>query len=282
MGLNFIGAVTKSSSLEKVVIIPVSYGRTVTYKKGTEDAPLAILRASQNLELFDEELGKEIYTIGIRTSPILKLNHLSPRAMLKKVEHITGDTFAKGRLPVLLGGEHLISVGAVSAAKQYFKDLSVLYFDAHYDLRDTYNGTRYNHACTARRIIEVSPVVEIGVRSLDKEERDLSLENLKIINMLEIRKGQGWIESVRSFLTSNVYISIDLDVFDPSIIPSLGTPEPGGFGWYDFLESFRRLIAGKNIVGLDVVEFCPIKGMIAPDFTVAKLIYKILGYIFFT
>ena len=156
-----------------------------------------------------------------------------------------------------------------------------MYFDSHYDLKDSYEGSKYSHACVARRLLEIAPLVEIGVRSLSRDEKDfLPNNNIKIISMTEVRKDQDWRNKIKNSLSKNVYISIDLDVFDPSIMPSVGTPEPGGFAWYEFLDVIRDVIAEKNIVGFDVVELCPIKNMISADFMAARLIYKIIGYIF--
>lgn len=279
----FGGSDNKMNSLEdaKAVIVPVSYGGSVTYRTGTENGPAAILKASDNMELFDEELDREIYKIGINTAPFLEVNGLKAGDVVRLVEDKTGEIFKKGKMPVMIGGEHSLTVGAVKAAKKIFQDLSVLYFDAHHDIRDTYNGSRYNHACVARRILETAPLVEVGVRSLSVAEFDfLAGKYTKIISMRYMMKNPEWQKEVISYLSDHVYISIDLDVFDPSIMPSVGTPEPGGMLWYDFLASLRGIVREKKIVGFDVVELCPIKDMVGPDFMAAKLVYKLLGYIF--
>ena len=283
MTLMFGGSDNKFTSFEKakVVILPVPYGKTVTYLKGTENGPEAILEASDNLELFDEELGKETCLIGINTAPLLKVNDSSPEDMIASVEEKTADIYKQDKMPVIIGGEHTLTIGAVRAAKTKFKDLSILYFDAHGDLRNEYAGNKYSHACVARRLLEIAPVIEVGVRSLSKEENDFaSSEDIKIIKMFDMLKGKDWLGAIKKQLSKNIYISIDLDVVDPSIIPSVGSPEPGGIQWYEFLKAMREIIAHKNVVGLDVVELCPVKGILWPDFTAAKLIYKILGYIF--
>lgn len=283
MTLMFGGSDNKFTSFEKakVAILPVPYGETVTYRKGTEKGPEAILEASDNLELFDEELGKETHIIGINTALLLKVNSSSPEDMIASVEEKTLDIYKQDKMPVIIGGEHTLTIGAARAAKAKFKDLSILYFDAHCDLRNEYAGNKHSHACVARRLLEVAPVVEVGVRSLSKEENDFaSAENIKIIKMFDMLKEQDWLSVVKKQLSKNIYISIDLDVFDPSIMPSVGSPEPGGIQWYEFLKAIREIIAHKNVVGFDVVELCPVKGVVWPDFTAAKLIYKILGYIF--
>ena len=285
MKLSFGGTDNKLSSFKdaKVVIVPVPYGETVSYKKGTENGPSAILNASDNMELFDEESKKETYAIGINTMPSLEVKGLRPEEMVGVVEAKISDVFKHNKMPVILGGEHTLTIGAILAAKKEYKDLSILYFDAHYDLKDSYEGTKYSHACVARRLLESAPIVEAGVRSLSKKEHDFlkGKDNIKIINMFDIMKIPDWAGVVKEHLSKNVYITIDLDVFDPSIMPSVGTPEPGGMGWYEFLEAIKHIIGGKKVVGFDVVELCPAKDMITADFMAAKLIYKILGYISF-
>lgn len=286
MALLFGGSENKLSSFKKAkaVVLPVPYGETVSYKKGTENGPRAILEASDKMELFDEELNKEIYKIGISTVPFLEVEGRKPEDMVKVVEHEVSDIFKKKKFPVLLGGEHSISIGAVQAAKKRYKDLSILYFDAHYDLRDRYEGFRYSHACVARRLVEMASVVEVGGRSLSRDEKDFlsgKARNITIINMLDLSKHDDWVNTVKCYLSKNVYISVDLDVFDPSIMPSVGTPEPGGIGWYQFLKAIRDIAANKKIVGFDVVELCPMKGVVRADFMAARLVYKMLGYTFF-
>lgn len=283
MALQFCGSDNKFSSFEKakVVIVPVPYGETESYRKGTEKGPAAILRASENMELFDEELQKEIHTVGINTIDALKVKGLKPEKIVDLVEEKVSGILKHDKLPVILGGEHSVSIGAVKAIKNKYKDLSVLYFDAHYDLRDSYDGSKYNHACVARRLSEIAPVAEAGMRSLSKEEGDfLPHKNIRTMPMSEIMEKPNWLGTLKDYLSGNVYISIDLDVFDPSIMPSVGTPEPGGVAWYDFLKALSEVIKDKKIVGLDVVELCPIKDMVGPDFMAARLIYKILGYLF--
>ncbi|MFC1508105.1 agmatinase [Candidatus Omnitrophota bacterium] len=265
-----------------VVVLPVPYGKTVTYRKGTEKGPAAILDASDNMELFDEELNREVYTIGINTVSPLKVADLKPEEVAGLVRNSVSDVLKEQKFPVVIGGEHSVTIGAVKAAKDRYKDLSVLYFDAHCDLKDSYDGSMYNHACVARRLSEIAPLIVSGTRSLSKEESSfLKSKDIKNISMLDILADPNWAEKVIKYLSKNIYISIDLDVFDPSIMPSVGTPEPGGIKWYDFLKAIRSIISSKNVVGFDVTELCPIKDMIAPDFTAARLIYKIIGYKFF-
>jgi len=269
----------------KVVIVPVPYDMTTTYKKGTLAGPRGIIDASKYMETFDDELNQETYKAGIHTTEELKVQGLPPEEMIEKVKASVQDIVKAGKFPVILGGEHSISAGAVAALKENNDDLSVLYFDAHYDLRNELNGSRFNHACAARRISEFVPLVEVGTRSLSKEEKD-SLSNLPpntkidVVSVYDILNDALWADKVMSLLSKNVYISIDLDVFDPALVPGVGTPEPGGIGWYEFLELLYTVIMGKNVVGMDVVELCPIANQPASDFFAAKLIYRLLGYLF--
>jgi len=269
----------------KVVIVPAPYEYTTTYKKGTAAGPRAIIDASTYLEVFDDELNQETFKVGIHTMDELPLRGMPPEEMIKRVKDATLELLKAGKFPVTLGGEHSISVGPVAACRECVEDLSVLYLDAHYDLRDELAGSRFNHGCAARRISEIAPLVEIGTRSLSKEEKEfLSGVNpppkVHVISVYDILDDALWKDRATRFLSRNVYISIDLDVFDPAIMPAVGTPEPGGIGWYECLEFLYSVIMERNIVGMDVVELCPIKDQPASDFLAAKLIYRLLGYIF--
>jgi len=265
----------------KVVVLPVPYGKTVSFKQGTENGPRAILDASCGLELFDEEIGKDTYRIGINTAEELKAQMFPPEEMTAQVEERVSAFVKDDKFPVILGGEHTVTIGAVKALLKTHKNMSVFSLDAHHDLRDTYKDSRFSHACVNRRISEICSTVIAGTRSLSKEEKNfLPNPNVAVFNVYDIQDIPNWKEKIRDLLAENVYISIDLDVFDPSIMPSVGTPEPGGVGWYEVLDLIRYIIQYKNIVGMDVVELCPIKDMVAPDFLAAKLIYRILGYNF--
>jgi agmatinase len=269
----------------RVVIIQAPYEGTVTYLKGTSRGPQAIIDASTNMELFDDELGVETYKMGIYTSPPLEFPaETPPEKAVKKVEEAMADVLAMNKFPIILGGEHSITVGAVKAAKKAFNDVSVLHLDAHHDLRDEYRGSKLNHACVARRVQEICPIVEVGVRGLSKEEKDFldnSPSNVNIMSVHDILETADWKKKAARALSDNVYISIDLDVLDPSLMPSVGTPEPGGLGWYEFLDFLKIVTKEKKIVGFDVVELSPRDGFIAPDFLVARVIYRLLGYIFY-
>ena len=268
----------------KVCIIQAPYDETLTYIKGARKGPRAIIEASTNMELFDDELQTETYKIGIYTAPPLEFDTpTTPEKAIASVKDAVKEVFDAGKFPVLLGGEHSITVGAVKAAKEVFNEISVLHLDAHYDLRDEYNGSKYNHACVARRLVKICPIVEVGVRNLSKEEKDFldtPLSNVKVISAYDILESPDWKKEASNALKGNVYITIDLDVLDPAIMPSVGTPEPGGFGWYEFIDFLKIVTKDKKVVGFDVVELSPKEGFIAPDFLAAKIIYRLLGYIF--
>lgn len=269
----------------KVVILQCPYDATASYNKGAKYGPRAIIDASDYIESFDEEMRSETYKIGIHTKPELPLDGLPPENMVNKVKDEVTDIYKSGKMPVIIGGEHSVSIGAVCAANKSYKDLSILHLDAHHDLRDEYGDTKFSHACVARRFMEYCPVVQMGTRSLSKEEQDFINTNppqLKTINVYDILEIPTWKDIIIKALSDNVYISLDLDIFDPAIMPSVGTPEPGGIGWYELMDLLKLVAKNKQVVGFDVVELMPIENLIAPNFLVAKLIYKLLGYIYFS
>lgn len=268
----------------KVVILQAPYEKTATYKKGTVKGPSAIIDASKKMELFDDELNQETYKIGIHTMEPMAVENMEPEAMVDSVYKATLDVLKANKFPVMLGGEHSVSIGAVKAFKEVYPNISVLHLDAHYDLRDEYFGSKFNHGCVARRISEMCPIVQTGTRSLSKEEKEFLASQangrVKTVNVYDILEMPLWKDVISNSLSENVYISIDLDAFDPSLMPAVGTPEPGGLGWYETLDLLRNVSKDKKIVGFDVVELCPIKDQIASDFLAAKLVYRLLGYIF--
>ena len=284
--LNFAGLEEEYSSYKKskVVILPVPYDKTTTYVHGTKNGPTAIIDASRYMERFDDELNQETFKIGIHTLPPLAIENIPPEEMIEKVYAATLEILKANKFPVILGGEHSISIGVVKAFKEIHPNVSVLHLDAHYDLRNEYFGSKFNHGCVARRICEMCPVVQVGTRSLSREEKDFLATQangkVKTINVYDILEMPMWKDVVSKNLTENVYITIDLDVFDPSLMPAVGTPEPGGIGWYETLDLLREVSKDKKIVGFDVTELCPIKDQVASDFLAAKLIYRLLGYIF--
>lgn len=254
----------------KFVILPVPFEKTVSYGGGTSRGPDSILKASQYLEDYDIELDMETYRTGIHVK--------RPIRALKAIKGEIAKILKDNKVPVMLGGEHSITHFAVEAAAEKYKDLSVLQFDAHADLRDSYHGSKFSHACAARRILDICPAVQVGIRSMSKDEMDYA-KNSGQISKIHFADKIEIAEVVASQLSKNVYITIDVDVFDPSIIPSTGTPEPGGLDYYQVLDILRTVVSQKNIVGFDVVELAPIKGLNHPDYTTAKLIYKLMGYI---
>ena len=278
-------------------MLQVPYEKTTTYRKGTKNGPDAILEASENMELYDEELDLEIFKIGIYTLRPLNIKVKTPGSALeiieKKVERLLNDE----KFPVILGGEHAITVAAVSAFKRKYRNITVVQLDAHADLRDQYLGSKFNHACTMARVLEKCQVVQIGIRSISAEEyitikgKNETLKKSPLMYSSRHRKNNWilfasdmidnrWINKILTKINGSVYLTIDLDYFDPSIMPSVGTPEPGGGTWYPTLRFLRKLSKKATIVGMDLVELCPRKGSPAPNFLAAKLAYKLLGYIF--
>jgi agmatinase len=263
----------------------VPYDKTTTYIHGTSLGPSAIIDASKYMELYDDELNQETFKIGIHTAEPLDVEKLSPEEMVEKVYSSTLDLLKSGKFPVMLGGEHSVSIGAVKAFKETYPNISVLHLDAHYDMRNEYFGSKLNHGCVARRISEMCPIVQVGTRSASREEKDFlssqSNGRVRSISVYDILDTPMWKDKATNFLSENVYISIDLDIFDPAVVPAVGTPEPGGLGWYETLDLLRDVAKDRKVVGFDVVELCPLKGQIASDFLAAKLIYRLLGYIFY-
>jgi len=264
----------------EVVILPVPYEKTTTYGKGTGKGPQAILDASPNLEFYDEELNiVPLEEIGIATLPLLKTDS-PPEVMVEEVAEAVSRIVEAEKIPLILGGEHSITIGAFHAISKFYDDLSVVQFDAHADLREFYDGSPFNHACVMRRIYTDAHICQIGIRAIDKEEAELiHQKKIDVFFAKDIAGKKDWQEKALSCLKDNVYLTFDVDAFDPSVIPATGTPEPGGLGWYEVLSFLKKLIAQKNIVGMDVVELSPMPDNRAPDFTVAKLIYKMIGYI---
>jgi len=283
---NFLGLEEEYSSFKKskAVILQVPYDKTTTYIHGTKYGPEAIIDSSKYLERMDDELGQETFRVGLHTTEPLAVDGLEPEAVLEKVNISTAEVIKANKFPIILGGEHSVSIGAVKALKDIYPNLSVLQLDAHYDMRDVYFGSKLNHGCVARRISEICPMVQVGMRSYSKEEKDFlaSQQNGRIrsINVYDILEMPMWKDKATAGLTENVYITIDLDAFDPSTVPAVGTPEPGGLGWYEVTDFLKGVAKDKKVVGFDIVELCPIKGNIASDFLAAKLLYRLLGYIF--
>jgi agmatinase len=265
----------------RVVILPVPLDRTTTYVPGTRSGPHEILVASSHMELWDEEIGTDVHRIGIFTLPELELPFGTMDEVVAEIRRVAAEIVARGKFPVILGGEHSITPPVVAAVAAKHPAMSVLQLDAHADLRDTFMGTRHNHACAMRRVLEYARCTQVGIRSLSTEEAaaapTLPTEIFYDFNM---RRNDDWIDRVVASLAETVYITIDVDAFDPAIMPATGTPEPGGLTWYEALALLRRVIERRRVVGCDVVELCPLPGNAAPNFMCAKLVYKILTYRF--
>jgi agmatinase len=261
-----------------IVIVPVPYDGTSTWIKGADKGPEAIIEASANMELYDIETDSEVYKKGIFTdSPIQGLSF--PEDVAETLTDMVTYDIEDGKFVVVIGGEHSVSIGSVRAHTQNYKDLTVLQLDAHSDLRDEYNGSKYSHACVMARVKELCPFLQVGIRSMDVSEKE-RLDKNRIIFAKDIHTDKNWIKKAVSKLSRTTYITIDLDVFDPSIMPSTGTPEPGGLSWYDVLTLLQTVSENTDIVGFDVVELCPDGKNKAPNFLAAKLIYKLLSYKF--
>ena len=280
---NFAGISPPYSDWEnsRVVVLPVPYDGTTDWRSGTRDGPQEIIDASQYLELYDLELEQEIYKVGIHTLPEVRPDVSSPENMAQRVYTVAKGLLGENKMVLMLGGEHSLTLGMVQAYRERHEALSVLQLDAHADLRDSYLGTRFGHATVMRRVCEFCPVVPVGIRSLcDEEYRFIEESGIKPVYASGTTLNEDSIEQVVTSLSNEVYLTIDLDVLDPSIMSAVGTPEPGGLGWYEVLGLLRVVAQRKRIVGFDLVELCPGEGPPACAFLAAKLAYKLIGYIF--
>ena len=262
----------------KIVMLPIPYDYTATWQKGADQGAEAIIEASAHVELYDIETDSEVHLHWIHT---FELPHL-PRSP-EKLTQIVRERFSSfaddDKFPVMLGGNHSVTPGAVQGLKDHFADLTVLQLDAHADLRESYHGSMFNHACVMARIEEICETVQVGIRSMSREEFN-RLDTVRVFFARDIFLRSDWVEKVVELLSANVYVTIDLDVFDPSVMPSTGTPEPGGLSWYQVIRLLKEVAENRNVVGFDVVELVPNKHNKAPDFIAAKLVFKFLSYIF--
>src|SRR3954469_8410852 len=265
----------------RVVILPIPLDRTTSYVPGTRTGPHEILVASSQMELWDEETETDVHRIGIFTMPEMEFPFATIDEVMVEIRRVASELVDRGKFPFILGGEHSITGPVVAAVAAKHTGLSVLQIDAHADLRDSFMGTPHNHACAMRRVLEYARTTQVGIRSLSPEEAaaapTLPTEIFYDYNM---RQDENWIERVVDSLAETVYITIDCDGLDPAIMPAVGTPEPGGLTWYETLALLRRVIETRNVVGCDLVELCPLPGLVAPNFLCAKLLYKILSYRF--
>jgi agmatinase len=277
--MNFGGAeVVYDYAGSGIIIVPVPYDGTSTWIKGSDIGPDAIMEASVNLEFYDVETGTEVHKKGIHTiDPLLEKS--SPQALVRAVYDKTLHLLGEKKFPVTVGGNHTVSIGAIKAFSERYHNLSVLQLDAHSDLRMEYEGSPFNHACAMARARESAPIVQVGIRSMSAEELPHA-DMERIFWSHELYYNKKLYSKAIDKLTESVYVTIDLDVFDPSIMPSTGTPEPGGPDYFELMHFLRDVAAKKNIVGFDVVELCPSPGNKVPDFVAAKVIYQLLSYIF--
>ena len=279
---NFAGLPAKFSNFAsaQVAILPVPYDSTTEWHSGSRNGPRSIIEASYYLEWYDLELQKELYGMGIHTLPELEPAYDSPEAMTQRVYRATASLLLSSKFIVTLGGEHSVSLGAVRAYAEKYPNCSVLQLDAHTDLRNEYLGTGYGHACVMRRIHELCPVTQVGIRAVSIEEKEFMATAGLAPFVLGDNSVPLPIDAIVQGLSDNVYITIDLDAFDPSIMSAVGTPEPGGLLWHHALALLRAVAQRKNIIGFDVVELCPDQGPAACAFLAAKLTYKLIGYAF--
>ncbi|MGB0881791.1 MAG: agmatinase [Vicingaceae bacterium] len=261
-----------------IVLIPVPYDGTSTWQKGAEKGPEAFFEASENMELYDIETETEVYKEGIYlTEPVTE--NASPESMVKAVYETTKNYLLKKRFVTLIGGEHSISIGSIRAFNEVYDDLTVLQLDAHADLRKEYMGSTCNHACALYEASQNTNLIQVGIRSMDKSEK-LVMDKERVFFAHEMDLDDYWMDNAIDLMTKNVFITIDLDAFDPSILPSTGTPEPGGLWWNETLQFLKRVFKEKNVVGFDIVELCPNEKEKSSDFLAAKLYYKMLSYKF--
>lgn len=260
-----------------IVVVPIPFDKTSTWQKGADKGPGAIIDASRYLEFYDIETDSQVIDKGIFTVKPIRANNSS--VLIKKTAWEVTRYLADDKFVVSLGGEHSISIGVINSHAKHFKNLSVLHLDAHADSRDSYEGSPFNHACIIARAREFTKnIVSVGIRSMDVSERS-TMNRKKMFFAYEIHDTEKWIDRAVRLLSDSVYITIDLDVFDPGIMPSTGTPEPGGLGWYQVLKLLRAVSKARRIVGFDVAELCPSDNK-APDFLAAKLIYTLLSYVY--
>src|SRR5579864_3936910 len=265
----------------RVVILPIPLDRTTSYVPGTRSGPHEILVASSHMELWDEETQTDIHGIGVCTLPEMDFPYASMDEVVASIRRVAAEIVSRDKFLIALGGEHSITGPVVAAVASKHSGLSVLQIDAHADLRDTFMGTPHNHACAMRRVLEYARATQVGIRSLSTEEAEVAPTlPTEIFYDFNMRERPDWIARIVDSLSETVYITIDVDGFDPAIMPATGTPEPGGLSWYEGLALLRLVIERRHVVGCDIVELAPIGGHVAPNFLCAKLLYKILTYRF--
>jgi agmatinase len=271
----------RSYAESEALVLPVPFDRTTSYVSGTRNGPRELLLASAQVELWDEELGVDHHARGMCTLPEVDLSTYTLADAMLELQRVAGELFDTGKFLVTIGGEHSITSPIVAAAAGRHPGLSVLQIDAHADLRPSYQGEEHSHACAMRRTLDHAPLVQVGIRNISEEEAQvLPSLRTRIFYDWNMRDDPRWIDRAVDALSDTVYITIDLDGFDPGLMPAVGTPEPGGLSWREATTMLRRVFERKRVVGCDVVELCPIPGMASPNFIAAKLVYKLLTYRF--
>lgn len=286
--LPFLGSeVAADYATARVVILPIPFEATTTYRRGCENGPDAILEASQQVEYYDDEHDRELWPVGIYTHAAIAdtRNHqtVSSTDMLQVTQATVAQLVSDGKFVISLGGEHSITTGIVEAYRQHYPNepFTVVQIDAHGDLRNEYEGSIHNHACVMRRIVDMGlPTVQIGIRSICKEEADLIRDkHLTVLRAREIALQPNWMErALTAIKTDKVFLTIDLDGIDPTLMPGVGTPEPGGLHWFALLTFLEQVFAQHDVIGADVMELAPITDSVVSEFTAAKLVYKLIGY----
>ncbi|MCL5680016.1 MAG: agmatinase [Candidatus Marsarchaeota archaeon] len=277
--INLFGLEGQSYEKANFIAIPVPYDSTMSYGTGSRKGPMAIIEASRHMELYDEELNSNPSDAGVFTTEEIEPDVDSPEKMVRRISKEVGIVMDDGKIPILFGGEHTIALGGIYAASEHYKDVSVLHFDAHSDSRGEFMGSKYSHACIMSRARErCSKCVSVGVRSIDSESARLYKDS--IIYMRDVRGGKisDISKRISDMLSKNVYLTVDLDVLDPSEMPSVGTPEPDGMRYNQITSILKLVLHGKRLVGFDISELSPIPGIVAPDYLAAKLAYSIVGY----
>ena len=280
----FLGIDSKVDFKEKVVVVPFGLEKTVSYGGGTKNGPKEIIKASHQVELFDEELNKESYKkIGIKTLRPFQINNKIDKA-LDQLSKINEKIISNNKFPMVFGGEHSLTPGAIKPFVKKYNEIVLLHFDAHADLRESYNGEKFSHASAIKRCLDFDniKVVSFGVRNLSQQEMTYYENNRDRVKIFWAKDKKDWDLSklIELFEKKNVYITFDVDGFDASIMPATGTPEPGGLLWEDVLPIIKKVCQISNIIGADINELAPIKNFDSYNFLVAKLAYKILSYIF--
>ncbi|MFK7760258.1 MAG: agmatinase [Phycisphaerales bacterium] len=284
--LNFLNIADEYSGQDTsaVHIIPVPYDQTSTYRKGADRGPQAIINASAQVEWFDIQTATEPHLQGIHTQPPIVCQHPDPVHLASIVEQRVAQVLTNGKLPVVLGGEHSVSIGAIQAACKHAQrsanQITIVQLDAHSDTRESYQGSTHNHACVMARARELAPILQVGIRSLDKSEREpMDLDRVYFAHDILNSSDLGWMDRVVDQCAADVYLTIDLDVFDPSVIPATGTPEPGGLDWMTINTLIHTIARKRNIIAFDVVELCPHEAHHASDFSAAKLVFRTIAEI---